>query len=91
MVDRGFNDQYGARSLKRAIQTYIEDRICDLLVEDMSNAKERIVRFDVEDGELKATITPLQNNSLATSLQADKEKDSHTAMQDEDEDKVPLP
>ena len=91
VVDRGFNDQYGARSLKRAIQTYIEDRICDLLVEDMSNAKERIVRFDVEDGELKATITPLQNNSLATSLQADKEKDSHTAMQDEDEDKVPLP
>lgn len=36
IVARGFDRQYGARSLKRAIQTYIEDAVCELLLENNS-------------------------------------------------------
>lgn len=33
IVDKGFNAQYGARSLKRAIQQHLEDLLCDALME----------------------------------------------------------
>lgn len=32
-VKKGFDPQYGARSLKRAIQTYLEDALCDYLID----------------------------------------------------------
>lgn len=57
VVDKGFDAQYGARSLKRAIQTNVEDRLCDLLLESADSQSARTVRFDVEEGELKVTIT----------------------------------
>lgn len=33
IVDKGFDAQYGARSLKRAIQHHIEDSLCDYIME----------------------------------------------------------
>lgn len=33
LVDKGFDPQYGARSLKRAIQHYLEDALCDFIME----------------------------------------------------------
>lgn len=33
IVDKGFDAQYGARSLKRAIQRHIEDALCDYIME----------------------------------------------------------
>lgn len=33
LVDKGFDAQYGARSLKRAIQHHLEDVLCDYLME----------------------------------------------------------
>lgn len=33
LVDKGFDAQYGARSLKRAIQHYLEDALCDFIME----------------------------------------------------------
>ena len=33
IVEKGFNAQYGARSLKRAIQHHIEDALCDFMME----------------------------------------------------------
>ena len=57
VVDKGFDAQYGARSLKRAIQTNVEDRLCDLLLESADSQSARTVRFDVEKGALKAKIT----------------------------------
>lgn len=40
----GFDRQYGARSLKRAIQTHIEDAVCEQLIENSGTAAE----IDVE-------------------------------------------
>lgn len=33
LVDKGFDAQYGARSLKRAIQHHLEDTLCDYMME----------------------------------------------------------
>lgn len=33
LVDKGFDAQYGARSLKRAIQHHLEDALCDFMME----------------------------------------------------------
>ena len=33
IVDKGFDAQYGARSLKRSIQHYLEDALCDFMME----------------------------------------------------------
>lgn len=34
LANKGYSPQYGARPLKRAIQTYIEDGLCELLLSD---------------------------------------------------------
>lgn len=55
VADAGFDIQYGARPLKRAIQTHIEDPMSELLLkhEDMTAAT---ITIDVKDGETIATI-----------------------------------
>ena len=40
---KGYDVQFGARPLKRAIQTYIEDGVCELLLGDSLTASETIV------------------------------------------------
>ena len=40
---KGYDVQFGARPLKRAIQTYIEDGVCELLLGDSLTAGETIV------------------------------------------------
>lgn len=40
---KGYDVQFGARPLKRAIQTYIEDGVCELLLGDSMTAGETIV------------------------------------------------
>ena len=55
VADAGFDIQYGARPLKRAIQTHIEDPMSELLLkhEDMTGAT---ITIDVKDEEIVATI-----------------------------------
>ena len=55
VAEKGFDVQYGARPLKRAIQTHIEDPMSDLLLrhEDMTCAT---ITIDVKDGEIVANI-----------------------------------
>ncbi|MCF0243132.1 MAG: ATP-dependent Clp protease ATP-binding subunit [Bacteroidaceae bacterium] len=42
VADKGYDIQYGARPLKRAIQTYIEDNVCELLLSDTLTAGDTI-------------------------------------------------
>ena len=55
VADAGFDIQYGARPLKRAIQSHIEDPISELLLkhEDMTSAT---ITIDVKDDEIVTTI-----------------------------------
>lgn len=53
--DHGFDIQFGARPLRRAIQTYLEDGISELLINDSP----------VTGSILKAAIPPTQKDKLA--------------------------
>lgn len=53
LANKGYSPQYGARPLKRAIQTYIEDVLCELLLSDEKRPSKTIV-IDVDgDDKLK--------------------------------------
>lgn len=53
LANKGYSPQYGARPLKRAIQTYIEDGLCELLLSDEKRTSKTIA-IDVDgDDKLK--------------------------------------
>ena len=53
LANKGYSPQYGARPLKRAIQTYIEDVLCELLLSD-ENRPSKTIAIDVDgDDKLK--------------------------------------
>lgn len=56
LAQKGYSPQYGARPLKRAIQTYIEDVLCELLLDDEKKPSSTIT-IDVDEGDkLKVTF-----------------------------------
>lgn len=50
VVEKGFDAKYGARSLKRAIQTHIEDVICDMIMSGKLESGK--VEFSIDNGKL---------------------------------------
>ena len=53
LANKGYSPQYGARPLKRAIQTYIEDVLCELLLSDEKRTSKTIA-IDIDgDDKLK--------------------------------------
>ena len=50
LAQKGYSPQYGARPLKRAIQTYIEDVLCELLLDDEKKLSSTII-IDVDEGD----------------------------------------
>lgn len=50
IADAGFDPVYGARPLKRVIQTQIENKLANLLLSDSLNGKE-IIRIEISNGE----------------------------------------
>lgn len=60
IVEKGFEPKYGARSLKRAIQIFLEDRVCDMVMG--GNLSEGKLKFVMKDGNL----TIEQSETLAS-------------------------
>lgn len=56
VAELGFDVQYGARPLKRAIQNYIEDPLSELLLREEASAGDTIV-IDVKDGEIVTNVS----------------------------------
>lgn len=56
LAQKGYSPQYGARPLKRAIQTYIEDVLCELLLDDEKKLSSTITIDVDEDDKLKVTF-----------------------------------
>ena len=51
---KGYDPQYGARPLKRAVQTYLEDELSEMLIEDAVEEGQAIrVTHDAETDKLK--------------------------------------
>ncbi len=55
VADRGFDIQYGARPLKRAIQSEIEDPLSEMLLREEAKPGDTIV-IDVEEGKIQTSI-----------------------------------
>jgi len=59
IVEKGWDEQYGARPLKRAIQKYIEDNLAEEIIKsNLSDGSQIIVDIKDEAEELDITITP---------------------------------
>jgi ATP-dependent Clp protease ATP-binding subunit ClpC len=53
---KGYDPQYGARPLKRAVQTYLEDELSEMLIEDAVEGEQTIaVTYDKEADKLAYT------------------------------------
>jgi ATP-dependent Clp protease ATP-binding subunit ClpC len=53
LFEQGYDEQYGARPLKRAIQKYIEDRITDAIINEEIKFGDRIsLRYDKNSSEV---------------------------------------
>lgn len=55
IVEKGFCVEYGARSLKRSIQTYIEDSVCDYMMDqknDFNTSETTNISFEIKEGQL---------------------------------------
>lgn len=63
LAQKGYSPQYGARPLKRAIQTYIEDVLCELLLDDEKKLSSTIT-IDVDKGDkLKVAFKDLSSET----------------------------
>ena len=57
LADKGYDIQYGARPLKRALQNYVEDEIAELLLDGALQLNDRItVGADKENNKLKFEV-----------------------------------
>ena len=53
---KGYDPQYGARPLKRAVQTYLEDELSEMLIEtDIEGEQAISVTYDKEADKLNYT------------------------------------
>ena len=65
VADHGFDIQYGARPLKRAIQSEIEDPLSEMLLREEAAAGDTIV-IDAQDGKITTGINKLQTTPTMT-------------------------
>jgi ATP-dependent Clp protease ATP-binding subunit ClpC len=57
LADKGYDIQYGARPLKRALQNYVEDEISELLLDGALQTGDTIVvETDTENKKLKFEV-----------------------------------
>lgn len=54
LVNKGFDAQYGARSLKRAIQHHLEDTLCDYMME---HPEQKTFEVEVENEKLRVVTS----------------------------------
>jgi ATP-dependent Clp protease ATP-binding subunit ClpC len=57
IADKGYDAQYGARPLKRAIQKYLEDNIAELIINaDLEQGDTIVIKHDKESDNITADI-----------------------------------
>lgn len=68
IADKGFDKEFGARPLNRAIQKYIEDTLADkILTSDIGESDILIVDYDEEKGEVFVSIDSNETNEKISS------------------------
>ena len=56
IAEQGYDKQFGARPLRRSIQQHLEDRICEMIVEEEVNPGDSIFA-DLKDGKIVIELT----------------------------------
>jgi ATP-dependent Clp protease ATP-binding subunit ClpC len=70
LFEVGYDEQYGARPLKRAIQKYVEDRITDAIINDEVKIGDRVsIRYDKKLSDVKLV------NLTSSNIEKDIEED----------------
>ena len=65
VAEKGWDDQYGARPLKRAIQKYVEDVLAEEIIKNKLNIGDKIViDYDEEKQDMIVNIVPESNRLL---------------------------
>ena len=52
IIEKGYDPQYGARPLKRAIQKYLEDELAEVIIKGVAEGTELDVGYDKENDKL---------------------------------------
>jgi ATP-dependent Clp protease ATP-binding subunit ClpC len=69
ICDKGYDEKYGARPLKRAIQKYIEDPLAEEIIK--SNLKEGDkISLDINEGEEKLSVVISEKGTSTSSTSA---------------------
>ena len=64
IADKGFDKQYGARPLKRAIQKYVEDALAEeIITSKIANGDQIFMDLDEDNQELTVTIQKAKNSA----------------------------
>lgn len=59
IAEKGYDSQFGARPLKRAIQKYLEDELAELIINsDLSSGDKITVDYDPSESKITTSITP---------------------------------
>lgn len=56
LIEVGYDQQYGARPMKRAIQRWVDDPLIDVLLDDPKQGSVFLISYDKESDETKITI-----------------------------------
>jgi ATP-dependent Clp protease ATP-binding subunit ClpC len=65
IADKGWDDQFGARPLKRAIQKYVEDALAEELIQNPLGPGSKIsIDLDEEAQEIKVFLIPTETKQL---------------------------
>lgn len=68
LAGKGYDIQFGARPLRRAIQTYIEDELCDLILDNTIKPGDNI-EVGHKEGDKKLTFTPKKKRTVRKKVQ----------------------
>lgn len=81
IADKGFDQKYGARPLKRAIQKYLEDPLADLIITtNLEEGDEVKVDFDAKKEQI--TVKVKKGKPLAKKSEDDSPKDESSAEEE---------
>ena len=66
IANKGYDVQYGARPLKRAIQKYLEDELAELIISESITPGDTInVDYNEENDKISTSITRPTNNDVS--------------------------
>lgn len=98
LVDKGFDDQYGARPLRRALQKYIEDELAEEMLRGRLHIgatvhadydEEKIkLKFDFTDGILQVDERDLDSPQIKSKEDVDKGKSKKVSKKSDDSSKA---